>query len=404
MIYKNIEFSFVQDTFPTVCKVFGDALKNQINIFNRFVKCKKYDFYESVDLLNAITKETSKPHMILLNILSFMDLPVSGKNFNWSSPLFVMDRILKALIEKDAIKASSYSDMLSNPESFDNILAELIVIYNLFLECDQISLYNQTDKKSEKNYDVRWKYKDKILRADIKQPEYWLSKENGFDFEYTLKSLIIKDIKHVVIIKLNKKGYSLDESIKLSEQVLELYNRIISKLRVSRSGDDSITEFNTRGDKLVECIEVKLNWEVRRGEFIFIISDDGEKDKDSIRRNILNASYQVPKQKKHDDVNAIILCNLKDSEYFLDEVIYGKYNTNNIRKNGYLDSSPITGELKHIDSIISYQYYMQFNTEKDEIIINNKLKHYPRRLIRSYRNKYLNNLCRDISRINIIKI
>lgn len=223
MSFEKIDINWAEQTFPTIFHVFGEkGLKKQIEGFNEVISKSKYSFSEYYVYVNLMKKRNiSNPHYTILNILSALH-SAKYSNIPLCAAIFHLEEILSESVETGA-KIKGFRDLLISPGSFLSLIAELDIAIKLKRFCGNISLHNETDKCSNKNYDIHCKIDNIELDADVKWFKNSLIKERGLNPVSVFESLLKDDIRHFTIIKIKRHLFKQEDAISAALEVLEMY-------------------------------------------------------------------------------------------------------------------------------------------------------------------------------------
>ena len=221
--------------------------------------------------------------------------------------LRLLDTYLRESIDaKD--KVSLYRDMLQNPMSYMDLLAELDWAMRLRRAGGELKPHPKThpvDPGDNKNYDLHWETREGTFRGDVKWFKDWLVKPRGEDLLRGQIWLLRPDLKHHLVVKAPMRFRTPDDVIRTAEEVLLLYQAALEGRKDPRwvivKGRDGRVQIAVRGiyefpppaDMLVESVLILS--EGSRGSISTVESGAGGLDDVEVAlSNIRKAALQVP--------------------------------------------------------------------------------------------------------------
>jgi len=300
-----IDPEWAKKEFAAIFQVYGSALGRQIEAFNGAVGGREIPDEDIEFVFAPLSKEFKKIHRPLLNTLSLFKDPA------WSAGGKAMIRLLdtylgESLAAKD--KISLFRDMLQNPMSYMDLLAELDWAARLRRVGGTIVPHPKThpeDPDDNTNYDIHWEAGGDTFRGDVKWFKDWLVKPRGEDLLRGQIWLLRPDLKHHLVVKAPMRFWTPDDVIRTAEEVLLLYQAALDgrkdprwvigrntggKVQIAVRG---IYDFPPPADLLVESVLILADGE--RGSISTVESGAGGfDDVEAALSNIRKAALQVP--------------------------------------------------------------------------------------------------------------
>jgi hypothetical protein len=313
-----ILLDWARGELPSIVAVFGSSLGRQIEAFNGIVERSKYSHDDIEVVFGLLAREFKSIHRPLLNTLSLFRDPA------WSpgakAMLLLLESYLRSSLDAGDVRRT-YRDMLWNPQSYMELLAELDWACRLRRRGGTFRPHMKTHPDvpdDNTNYDLHWEYDRNTLLGDVKWFKDWLVKPRGEDLLRGQIWLLRPDLKHHIIVKARLRHWTPDRVLNAALSALELYQAALEGRRdprwaLARNRDRAQAamkaayyEFPPPSDLLVESVTVLLNTDRGSVSVVETGCSTGE-DADSARRNIIAAASQIPESRTTGEVTCAFI-------------------------------------------------------------------------------------------------
>jgi len=318
MDVRPIDADWAAATFPAVFAVYGASpLRRQIEAFNEVVSATRFSHDDVEFAFAAMGRECRNIHRPLLNTLSLFPNP------DWSPQGKAMLLLLESSLRQSldvGDNQSTYRDMLLNPQSYMDLIAELDWASALRSHGGTFRPHSKTHPDlpdDNTNYDLNWEFRGPTFRGDVKWFKNWLGKPRGQDLLRGQIWSIKRDLAHHIIVKAPLCHWTPDDVLKAALEVLELYRAALegrrddrwviagNRKRIQIAVKRAFYVFPLPPDLRVESVTILLP-ETGHGSVSVVESGaGGDEDRESARRNVAGAASQVPLPAGGDDISCV---------------------------------------------------------------------------------------------------
>ena len=291
--------------FPAIREVYGSGLGRQVDAFNGITSTTPFSHDDIEFVFAAMGREFRNPHRPILNSLSLFLDPEGPPGVK--AMLLHLETCLRASLDANE-NLSTYRDMLLNPVSYMDLIAELAWASRLRAAGGSFSphsLTNPTDPEDNTNYDLRWDDGHHCLHGDVKWFKDWMMRPRGQDILRGQIWLLRQDLAHFIVVKTPMCQWTTDRILTAAESALEMYRAALANRQdprwvifrdrnrvrvVMRAG---YYDFPPPPDLLVESVIVFLDTN-RAGISVIESGTGGPSDVAAARRNVAQAASQIP--------------------------------------------------------------------------------------------------------------